>query len=309
MTQLLTSVTHFNYRLNLMTVVVASLNIKGYPKTVKLCCDSIATIFREDESGEVSLECVKLIADMIHKQKYVVSPLVIDTFQHLRLQTELASANADIDGATEKKRKRRLDDKIHVTKRMKKVNRHLKQALEEVQEAEAVYDKDARQKLHSETLKFVFLTYFRVLKNAPSSPLIPCVLEGLAIFAHLINVDFFEDLLNVLKGISAHQHEMYLEGRDGDYTSALSALHCIVAAFELMDSVGGALTIDLRDFYTALYTQISRLAFRPGAFDHPRIDGLVKRNEIQLLLGGLESMLKKNREVNKISYNRSQWNV
>jgi hypothetical protein len=58
-------------------------------------------------------------------------------------------------------------------------------------------------------------------------------------------------LLNLLKAISVAQHEMYLEGKDGDYTSALSALHCIITAFELMHSVGGAVNIDLRDFYTA----------------------------------------------------------
>lgn len=77
---------------------------------------------------------------------------------------------------------------------------------------------------HTETLNIVFLIYFRILKKAQKSVLLPAVLEGLAkydthahtqrhrnenailtvmslpvSFAHLINLEFFDDLLNVLQ--------------------------------------------------------------------------------------------------------------
>lgn len=265
-----------------------------------MCCDAFSALFRLDETGLPSLECTKLISDKVYAQRYAVSPMIIDTFQHLRLHHELRAANDNQPKEKMKKRKSDEKNQPHVTKKMKKINKHLKQVMEEVREAEAVYDKEKKQKDQSETLKYVFLTYFRILKNSPSSPLVPCVLEGLAKFAHLINVDFFQDLLNVLKSISFAQHQAYIDGKDNNASTALSALHCIVAAFDLMDSIGGTLSIDLRDFYTALYTQISRLAFRPGAFEKPRVlapDGVVKRNEMELLLSGLESMLRKNREV------------
>lgn len=51
----------------------------------------------------------------------------------------------------------------------------------------------------TEILKFVFVTYFRVLKTVGHSPLLSPVLEGLAKFAHLINVDFFSDLMAALQ--------------------------------------------------------------------------------------------------------------
>lgn len=51
----------------------------------------------------------------------------------------------------------------------------------------------------TEILKFVFVTYFRVLKTVGHSPLLSPVLEGLAMFAHLINVDFFSDLMAALQ--------------------------------------------------------------------------------------------------------------
>jgi nucleolar complex protein 3 len=285
-----------------MTVIVQNCLFKSPLGTLSVCCTAIKELFENDETGQYSLEMVKLIADLIHKRHYQVPSALIDVFQHLELQADSKNKKEEDgdDKPTKKPKKRKGDPTTHVTKRMKKVNKYLAQAMEEVQEAEAVYDKDLKQKHISETLKFVFLTYFRILKNVSSSPLIPSVLEGLSKFAHLINVDFFQDLLAVLKTISINQYEMYLNGEDGDLGTALSALHCVVAAFELLDSVGGAIAIDLKDFYTALYTQISRLAFRPGSFDFPIMqDSLVKRNEVELLLKGLDSMLKKNREVTK----------
>lgn len=44
----------------------------------------------------------------------------------------------------------------------------------------------------------MFVTYFRVLKTVGHSPVLSPVLEGLAKFAHLINVDFFNDLMGAL---------------------------------------------------------------------------------------------------------------
>ncbi|KAJ2996477.1 Nucleolar complex protein 3 [Globomyces sp. JEL0801] len=296
MCSLLTTHPHFNFRLNLMTAIISKISMKHYPEISKLCCEALGEVFRGDESGEASLEAVKLISDMIYSAKYAVLTMALDPFQYLRLQYELKSENQKEDPA-EKKRKA---DKQHVSKKMRKVNKHLKVIEEEFQEAEAVFDKEERQKIHSETLKFVFLTYFRILKNAPTSHLIPAVLEGLARFAHLINIDFFDDLLNVLKKISNEQQQGYLTGKDTSSNAPITALHCIIAAFELMDSLGGTLKVDLSDFYTSLYIQISRLAFRPGSFDQPRVlsqQFLKQRNEIELMLCGVESMLKKNREV------------
>lgn len=45
-------------------------------------------------------------------------------------------------------------------------------------------------------MKHVFATYFRVLRKMPDTALVSPVLAGLSKFAHLINVDFFDDLVN-----------------------------------------------------------------------------------------------------------------
>lgn len=95
------------------------------------------------------------------------------------------------------------------------------------------------------------------------------MLEGLAKFAHLINVDFFEDLMGVLKKIAIEQQAVVLSanvdtkaGRNKNnskkngFSDIIVSLHCVVASLELMESIGGALKIDLTDFYTLLYTMI-----------------------------------------------------
>lgn len=46
------------------------------------------------------------------------------------------------------------------------------------------------------------LTYFRVLKRRPPPPaLFPAVMEGLAKFVHLVNLDTVQDLLDLLKDL------------------------------------------------------------------------------------------------------------
>jgi len=44
-------------------------------------------------------------------------------------------------------------------------------------------------------MKYVFLTYFRILKRAPTTSLLSTVLEGVNRFVHLLNIEFFDDLI------------------------------------------------------------------------------------------------------------------
>ena len=48
----------------------------------------------------------------------------------------------------------------------------------------------------------VMLTYFRVLKRRPPPPnLFPAVMDGLAKFIHLVNLDTVQDLLDLFKDL------------------------------------------------------------------------------------------------------------
>ncbi len=56
----------------------------------------------------------------------------------------------------------------------------------------------SKSKLQTRILEQIFLVYFNILKKAPNYKLIPCVLEGLAKFAHLINLEFFDDIVKLM---------------------------------------------------------------------------------------------------------------
>lgn len=50
-------------------------------------------------------------------------------------------------------------------------------------------------------MKYVFATYFRILRKMADTALISPVLAGLSKFAHLINVNFFDDLIISLENL------------------------------------------------------------------------------------------------------------
>ncbi|KAF9426955.1 hypothetical protein BGZ94_005726, partial [Podila epigama] len=257
MCNLLTSVTHFNFRLNLMTALIARMSRRRWSEVSQTCSKTLEEVFTEDESGEVSLDAVKLITKMIKSKSYLVHPNVISVFLSLRLKEELPTRqNGDEDSNP---RKRKKKEKVHISKKNRKLLKAKKEVEIEMKEAEAVVDKEEKMRMQTETLKLVFITYFRILKHAPGSPLLPAVLEGLAKFAHLINVDFFTDLLEVLKKIM-------VGGPDSEhfdtYTPAnrRTQLLCIVCAFQLLQGQGEALNIDLKAFYKEFYTSLLAVA-------------------------------------------------
>jgi nucleolar complex protein 3 len=89
---------------------------------------------------------------------------------------------------------------VHQTKKERKIARERKEVEKDMREANAIVNHEEREKMQSETLKMVFVTYFRILK-ARVPHLMGAVLEGLARYAHLINQDFFGDVLEALKDI------------------------------------------------------------------------------------------------------------
>ena len=98
---------------------------------------------------------------------------------------------------------------------------------------------------HTETLKLLFVLYFSILKAPSRTRLLSAALHGVSKFAHLVNIDFFKDLLAVLKDIimKAGAEESIEEDKevesqiDTDERLRLQ-LHCIVTAYELLTGQG-----------------------------------------------------------------------
>lgn len=92
----------------------------------------------------------------------------------------------------------------------------------------------------------LFVLYFRILKNPNPTPLLPAALRGIARFAHLVNLDFFKDLMLVLKDLMARSPDDDSAQPFGieilPHVSLVQhQLLCIVTAFELLSGQGKAI--------------------------------------------------------------------
>ncbi|KAI1795955.1 nucleolar complex-associated protein 3 [Ganoderma leucocontextum] len=302
MRTLLVEVTHFNFRVNLMSCIVAALSRKSWDKTSDLCLDTLITVFRADNTGEPSLEIVRLLNRMVKERKYNVHPEVLSCLLHLRLKSELgvraSETKADKESvaaggkmfskgrAAARRAKGKAVDQPHLSKKAKKAHKERKEIAQEMHEATAEVDKEERATRHTETLKLLFVLYFSVLKNPKPTPLLPAALRGIARFAHLVNIDFFKDLLQVLKTLMTRGQEDLIVDTNtattavpsdsspmhppapgpSDMSNIATVQHqllCVVTAFELLSGQGEALDIDLSDFVNRLYAILPSLALHP----------------------------------------------
>ncbi|KAI0302257.1 nucleolar complex-associated protein-domain-containing protein [Russula brevipes] len=290
---LLIEVTHFNFRVNIMSTIVARLSKRSWDEASNLCLDSVISMFRADETGVPSLEFVRLLNRMVKERRFNVHSNVLTCLLHLRLKTELgvraSEAKVEREEIKREKVKRGKKSKgqgavsTHLSKNARKALKERKEIEKEMKEAEGSVDKEERASNQTETLKLLFVLYFRILKNPTPTPLLPAALQGISKYAHLVSIDFFRDLMRVLKDLVTRvpsptsgrdrddddddrKDDPWKEKSHGHTVRAGNAQHqlsCIVTAYELLSGQGEALNIDLSDFMTQLYALIQSLSLAP----------------------------------------------
>jgi len=75
-TDLLVSVPHFNFRSELLKIVVARVSRQTVDDAFIKCRTALETLFREDEEGRAGLEAVSMISKMLKTRHYQVHPSV-----------------------------------------------------------------------------------------------------------------------------------------------------------------------------------------------------------------------------------------
>ncbi len=272
---LLTSVPHFNFRSELLRILVRKLSTRKLDGPFLKSRKALETLFREDDEGRPSMEAVSLLAKMMKTREYRVDESVLNLFLHLRLLSEYPGERSHDHpsgpsgvGGKAKGGKRGYEIR---SKREKKLVKTQKALEKDMVEADALVSHEERDRMQSETLKLVFATYFRILKQR-SPHLTGAVLEGLAKYAHLINQNFFGDLLEALKDLIRYSdmdgEEDALPGETDEDESLASmrnpsreALLCTVTAFALLAGqdahrARADLHLDLSFFTTRLFQRI-----------------------------------------------------
>ncbi|MCJ1303883.1 hypothetical protein MMC08_006694 [Hypocenomyce scalaris] len=287
---LLLAVPHFNFRGDLLKILVQKLSGKRTDADFVRCRETLETLFHDDEDGTPSLNAVTLMTSMMKARGWRVDESVLNTFLHLRLLSEFSSKGSqnhidkpvNQDGVNGKKPKFKKEFR---TKKQRKLMKERKVIEKEFKEADATVSHEERDRMQAETLKLVFVTYFRILKaRAPN--LMGAVLEGLAKYAHLINQDFFGDLLEALKDLTAQAETLLSdyedEEKDADADADVDAdddhetkrdgtresLLSIITAFALLEGqdaskAASTLSLDLSFFIAHLYKTLYSLALNP----------------------------------------------
>lgn len=277
---LITAVPHFNFRTDLLKILVGKLSSRKIDDSFNKCLRALETLFQDDEEGRPSMEAVSLLSKMMKAKSYQVHEAVLNLFLYLRLLSEY-SGKASKDGVDRpngtdgnfQKKKREFR-----TKRERKAMREDKALAKEMAQADALVSHEERDRMQSETLKLVFATYFRVLKQRRPG-LMGAILEGLAKYAHLINQDFFGDLLEALKDLIRYSEEEAAMEEEGDGGAAeegeeedtvvrnttREALLCTVTAFALLagqdaHNSRADLHLDLSYFTTHLFQTLLPLS-------------------------------------------------
>lgn len=278
---LTTAVPHFNFRTDLLKILVAKLSARKVDDSFNKCLKTLETLFKDDEEGRPSMEAVSLLSKMMKAKNYQVHESVLNLFLYLRLLSEYSGkASKDgvdrPEGAENKFAKKKWEFR---TKRERKAMKEEKSLAKEMAQADALVSHEERDRMQSETLKLVFATYFRVLKQRQPG-LMGAVLEGLAKYSHLINQDFFGDLLEALKDLirySEAEKEIEEAGDDEDdekddddedttvRNTTREALLCTVTAFALLagqdaHNARSDLHLDLSYFTTHLFQTLLPLS-------------------------------------------------
>lgn len=271
---LLNAVPHFNFRGELIKILVARLSRRRVDGDFAKCQRALETLFAEDDEGRPSLEAVSTLAKMMRARDYDVDERVVNLFLHLRLLSEFAGkASQDHAEAPEGKRPKK---KTFRTKKERKALKEQKALEKDMAQTDALVHHEERERMQSETLKLVFATYFRVLKTRLPH-LMGAVLEGLAKYAHLINQDFFGDLLEALKELIQHadaepEEQEGADEEEGEGGSVRNtsreALLCTITAFALLagqdvHNSRNDLHLDLSFFNNHLYKSLLALSIHP----------------------------------------------
>ncbi|EGD73399.1 hypothetical protein PTSG_05094 [Salpingoeca rosetta] len=266
--QLLETAPHFNFRNNIITVITPLMTGKLGSHLSRVTTSCAIDVFKADQAYDVSLSLAKAIAQEIKTSAYNVDPQMVGCFRFLKIQerhikAKKRDAEQDVKQRHEdrySKKRGKRGKKEAQNKGTRRERKELKAEKELSKELMATEKEANTKKLeHNQTqiLKVVFAVYFRVLKHAQQSRTLPTVLEGIAHFAHLIDVAVFFDLLEVLKEVIA-SGSLSLPAR----MTAISAAMTLVAEEHSLTAV------DPTSFLKELFVHIPATMLHPDLFKH-----------------------------------------
>eukprot|EP00300_Choanocystis_sp_HF-7_P023766 c2484_g1_i1.p1 GENE.c2484_g1_i1~~c2484_g1_i1.p1 ORF type:complete len:643 (+),score=168.70 c2484_g1_i1:181-1929(+) len=242
---------HFNFHKNIMTSLVPFIDSKNAPIRV-IAAQAFVDVIHSDNTGAPTLEIVRELGNQIKSRKYGSGTGCLALMLRIKFREDLL-----MDAA--------LKEKVRKQRKKKQKADEVSKALAQ---AEAEHRREVVLVTHEQILDSVFVTFVRILKNAPRSPLMPQVLQGVAKFGHLINVDLVQDLI------------VYLGDLIQDESIDLDVqFEVFLALHALRQGEGQALSVDNKKGHAFLYRAMNS------------IDASVTAQRVSLFTQCLQKML------------------
>ena len=256
----------FNFGDRVLKFIVRSANHKN-AAVASAAVATIAGLFEQKAELEQILGAVLEIGRLVKEKKFVVNAALVRTF----LKLDISDNIVDIDIKNVNERKVRKE-KVFVNKKEKKARKFGKMVEAKVKAGEAERRKAEVQRFQKQMAQSMFLTYFRVLKTAQNSPLLPVVLEGIARWCHLLNIEFMYEIVQAL-----------LKLLQSASLPLISAFYCSITAFQALKNSGDVFRIDLSAYYHFVYPRLLQIPFSEDISEAESVYGVAVRC-LQLML-------------------------
>lgn len=241
LSELLSTKFSFNYFKNIASVLVPLLTDNN-DEISEIICHAFERMFKSDKLGEASLDLVRQIVNVVKEKKFCVPTCLLRSFQSLNLREAKPEVKKiDMRIAREEWRK--------MSRTERKNKKRLKDLESELKEAQAHESVENVRKFHTQTLNKVFWVFFHVLKDGEKLSLLTPALEGLSKFAYLINLEFFDDLNNVLCSLM-----------ESGKLSDVDKLHSVYTLFTILAGQAESLHIDPHKIYCHMYQGMLKLS-------------------------------------------------
>ncbi|XP_047740121.1 nucleolar complex protein 3 homolog isoform X1 [Hyalella azteca] len=241
----------FNFSENIIILLVPYLaHLKDELRLVVK--KAFETMFYEDQTGQLSLRLIKHIAQYVRKEEFKVHSDMLRVLLQLRV-TQATPLDVLLEKRVDTARQSEIIKQnlkkvasrhvVKLTIPEKKRQKKIAKLEHKLKATKLEQNKAKHETLQTEILHILFGLLVHVIKNdRVNRQLLGVTLEAFAMFGHLINVDYFTDLVNNLERI--------LKTQD---LGVAERVHCIHSVFKLHTGLGSALHSDPFNFCDKLY--------------------------------------------------------
>ena len=271
MCQLYSQNPKFNNHQKIIQFLVYKLNSKSCTQKQTIS-NMIQEIFDEDLSLENVMLIIQAINTVIKKKDFLVDPLFLEvTFYFNLAYLSKISEEGKAIKQREKEAQSRPPQKMNrnKVKKMKKLQK-------ELEAANAKYDRSKSAKMLQKIMELLFFMYFKALKVSKDEKIILLSFKGIAMYSHLLNIDFFSEIIECFANFV----------KNDDYKINFR-LKCLSYFFEMLKSIPDSEIIDYSSFYDCIFNLFPLADYSDPAI----IECLIKISK-NAVMGRLKSIKK-----------------